>query len=236
MQHRAVEPPSLPGCACDACRRCCRHCCWKVSTPAVARLPRMPMNADHHGPGRPGEPRGGNGCKGASATSGARRQPQCSAVRSPVRCGGLAAPTCRPCPAAACDMENSEIIDEARPAAERRWPLRGAETLCRSPGPDRAGEAVDCWTNDGWWLGHVHELYDDHITVYFPGLSMYVPVPKLAPSRHAHECRQLLCISMEDAELACRCLQPRRTRPQCVLTSRPQTDTQRRRITSGVDS
>lgn len=40
----------------------------------------------------------------------------------------------------------------------------------------QCGEAVDCWTKDGWWTGHVHELFDDRITVFFPATPEEEPV------------------------------------------------------------
>jgi hypothetical protein len=30
------------------------------------------------------------------------------------------------------------------------------------------GDAVDCWHEDGWWEGHIHRVFDDRITVFFP--------------------------------------------------------------------
>lgn len=38
------------------------------------------------------------------------------------------------------------------------------------------GDPVDCWDNDLWWEGYVHQVWDDEISVYFPSKWLVVEI------------------------------------------------------------
>lgn len=43
------------------------------------------------------------------------------------------------------------------------------ECMAHQAGARVTGEPVECLWEGGWWEGFVHCIYDDHITVFFPG-------------------------------------------------------------------